>query len=121
MYSPLAYVKRLCTGTRRDGQACRAFAIWGDELGRCTSHAGRHHRGPLPAPEARRWGTQRAAYPPCSCIAYAWPHRPGGGLCAWPEPVPDFRRTTPAGTHRSPRYRPRARRPPRASKRGVGR
>jgi hypothetical protein len=22
----------------------------------------------------------------CRCAAYPWPHRPGGGLCRWPEP-----------------------------------
>ncbi|MGH7179425.1 MAG: hypothetical protein ACREJC_18760, partial [Tepidisphaeraceae bacterium] len=21
----------------------------------------------------------------CRCTAYPWPHRPGGGLCRWPE------------------------------------
>jgi hypothetical protein len=45
---------------------------------------------------------QRRHYPtlaiPCTCAAYAWPHRPGGGLCRWPEP-PRYRRTTAAGTH----------------------
>jgi len=22
----------------------------------------------------------------CTCEAYPWPHRPGGGLCRWPDP-----------------------------------
>src|SRR3954468_2210551 len=22
----------------------------------------------------------------CQCKAYPWPHRPGGGLCCWPDP-----------------------------------
>jgi hypothetical protein len=22
----------------------------------------------------------------CQCAAYPWPHRPGGGLCRWPDP-----------------------------------
>src|SRR5687768_10882057 len=22
----------------------------------------------------------------CRCEAYPWPHRPGGGLCLWPDP-----------------------------------
>lgn len=22
----------------------------------------------------------------CTCQAYPWPHRPGGGLCRWPDP-----------------------------------
>lgn len=41
-----------------------------------------------------------AAYPPCQCSAYGWPHRPGGGVCRWPDP-PQFRLTTRAGMHRS--------------------
>jgi hypothetical protein len=32
------------------------------------------------------------------CIASAWPHRPGGGLCRWPD-LPLYRSTIPAGTH----------------------
>lgn len=24
--------------------------------------------------------------PKCRCAAYPWPHRPGGGLCRWPDP-----------------------------------
>ncbi|HEY7087918.1 MAG TPA: hypothetical protein VH518_07490 [Tepidisphaeraceae bacterium] len=24
--------------------------------------------------------------PKCKCPAYPWPHRPGGGLCRWPDP-----------------------------------
>ncbi len=37
-------------------------------------------------------------YEPCRCEAYAWPHRPGGGLCCWPDP-PQWICTLPAGTH----------------------
>jgi hypothetical protein len=35
-------------------------------------------------------------------VAYAWPHRPGGGLCCWPDP-PTYRLNIPAGTHSWPR------------------
>jgi hypothetical protein len=24
--------------------------------------------------------------PKCRCLAYPWPHRPGGGSCRWPDP-----------------------------------
>ena len=44
------------------------------------------------------WGGQHARYPPCACAAYAWPHRPGSGLCRWPE-APAATCPTPAGTH----------------------
>ena len=32
------------------------------------------------------------------------PHRPGGGLCRWPD-LPLYRSLTPATTHQSPRFR----------------
>ena len=69
---------RRCKADRRDGQPCQAFACWGDD--RCTRHGG-----------------TRRAKPVCNCVAYNWPHRPGGGLCEWPDP-PRMRLTTPAGT-----------------------
>ena len=37
--------------------------------------------------------------PTCTCPAYEWPHRPGGGLCRFPDP-PLGRCATPAGTNR---------------------
>ncbi len=40
----------------------------------------------------------------CRCTAYSWPHRPGGGLCRWPE-EPEYRLTTLAGTPAEPRVR----------------
>jgi hypothetical protein len=69
----------------------------------CVAHAGCHHRGPLPL-LGQASGYVRARYVPCRCRAYAWPHRPGGGLCRWPEP-PLFRCTIPAGSHSWPRIR----------------
>ena len=33
-----------------------------------------------------------ANYEPCKCVAYNWPHRPGGGLCNWPD-EPEYRLT----------------------------
>jgi hypothetical protein len=42
---------------------------------------------------------QRAAVVPCRCQAYPHPHRPGAGLCRWPDP-PKYRTTTPQGTRR---------------------
>ncbi len=44
-------------------------------------------------------------YEACRCEAYAWPHRPGGGLCRWPEP-PLHRLTIPPSTWRPTRCRP---------------
>jgi hypothetical protein len=58
--------------------------VWDDDRQLCFTHVGRHHTGPiLPT---MRWQRTPARYVPCDCPAYEWPHRPGGGLCRWPEP-----------------------------------
>jgi hypothetical protein len=106
-YSEAARTRRRCTGTRRDGTPCRAWACWDDAQRCCASQAGRHHTGPLapaPCPGPRR----RTRYTPCVCGAYGWPHRPAGGQCRWPEP-PLSRCTTAPGTHRQSRWRRRRR------------
>lgn len=103
MYGYTAESMRRCTGVRRDGSPCRAWAEWRYAHQRCVAHGGRTRppRGGaswpyLPPP------TRPARYTPCRCLAYAWPHRPASGLCRWPD-EPIYRRTTPAGTHRWPR------------------
>lgn len=95
MYSQAAIQLRRCTGTRKDGRPCRAWALWDDPRQLCMAHAGRHHRGPMPPYRHRR--STRGKYISCRCEAYAWPHRPGSGLCEWPNP-PRYRSTIPAGT-----------------------
>ncbi|MDP9356414.1 MAG: hypothetical protein M3R02_14240, partial [Chloroflexota bacterium] len=80
-YSATAHDRRRCTATRTDGTPCKAYAAWGDPGQRCGGRGGR--------------STGR---PSCRCAAYQWPHRPGGGLCRWPD-EPEHCRTTPAGTH----------------------
>jgi len=95
-YSPEAVARRRCLDYRRDGLPCRAWAAWGEPRQLCSRHAG-HTRG-----RRRAWAEylgQPARYEPCRCRAYAWPHRPGGGWCRWPE-EPLVRVRTPAGTHR---------------------
>lgn len=100
-YGEAAQARRRCTATRQDGEGCRAWALWDDPRQLCVQHAGRGHRGRLdPDRPWRAWSTTR--YRPCKCAAYAWPHRPGSGLCSWPDP-PLYRLMTPAGTHRWPR------------------
>lgn len=69
---------RRCKALRKNGKPCEAFACWGDT--RCTRHGGIKRGKPV-----------------CKCPAYNWPHRPGGGLCEWPDP-PRYRSTIPAGT-----------------------
>ena len=103
MYSAEAVARRRCRGTRADGEPCRAWAVWDDPRQLCMAHAGRHHRGPLNF--RRSWRPEKPTmYEPCRCGAYQWPHRPGGGLCRWPE-EPLYRLTTPVGSRSWPRLR----------------
>src|SRR5262245_12388590 len=74
-----------CRAQRVDGEQCRGTAVYGGRL--CRYHGGE----PAPRPKLR----------PCRCRAYTWPHRAGGGLCRYPDP-PQYRLTTPPGTHREP-------------------
>jgi hypothetical protein len=89
-YTQRALLLRRCRTVLRDGRPCPNYAAWGDPLHRCSSHGGRRTRW------VRR--EYRTAYEPCTCAAYAWPHRPGGGRCRWPD-EPLERCATPAGTH----------------------
>jgi hypothetical protein len=84
-YSLKARMLRRCCATRADGEPCQAWAIWRHPDGLCAAHAG-VTGGP------RRQGgwpsniLYHARYPLCSCAAYDFPHRPGGGWCQWPDP-----------------------------------
>lgn len=97
MYSDRARELRQCTATKSNGERCQAWAMWDDPQQRCVTHAGRHHTGPIPLVCHLPGREKRAKVQPCTCPAYQWPHRPGGGLCRWPDP-PQRRDTTPAGT-----------------------
>ena len=95
-YTPEAEEARRCTAIKADGSPCRAWAVWDDDRQLCVVHAGRCHRGPRTG--QRR--SEKTNYLPCTCEAYAWPHRPGGGVCLWPAP-PVVKCLTPAGKKRS--------------------
>ncbi len=98
MYSEKAKELRRCQATRADGEPCRAYAMWGRDV--CVAHSERKKSGPHPWPPAwwvkGHW-TYNGTRQPCTCAAYAWPHRPGGGLCDWPDP-PRRRSPIRAGT-----------------------
>ena len=67
-------------------------------FGRSPASSEGTQRGPLKTGNAT--GTAQPVKPKtCGCLAYRWPHRPGGGLCRWPA-VPLERCPTPAGTNR---------------------
>jgi hypothetical protein len=85
-YSEKAEKRRRCNHVyrpdhKRAGEQCRAYAMWDSEDGLCAAHGG-HTRG-----RGRRGAPYRCrTTPKCDCEAYAWPHRPGGGRCNWPDP-----------------------------------
>jgi hypothetical protein len=89
MYTERARALRRCKATRKDGTPCQRWACWDDPQGRCAAHGGR-----IAGPHL----LERTHYPPCRCVAYAWPHRPGSGLCRWPDP-PEYRLNMREGTH----------------------
>ena len=104
VYNERARQLRQCQGTRLDGAPCRGWAMWNSAatggLQLCGQHAGRGHRGPQRWRSfEERWNERRAVgdVVPCRCVAYAWPHRPGGGLCCWPD-APRYKSTIPSGT-----------------------
>src|SRR5689334_19235451 len=90
-YSERAKEVRRCKATRRDGQPCQAYAIWGTEF--CAGHTYETRRK-----LERGYREYPTNAPACTCFAYAWPHRPGGGLCNWPD-APKYHSTISAGTH----------------------
>lgn len=101
-YSEKAKELRRCTyrypeGHERAGERCKAYARWASDWkegnGLCVAH-GTDGRGPEKRPGERRI---HRTVPLCDCPAYNWPHRPGGGLCRWPDP-PAYRCTIPEGT-----------------------
>jgi hypothetical protein len=75
--------------------------VWGDAYQVCAPHS--MYRRQRYGGYGWRLST-KTRYIPCECVAYAWPHRPGGGICRWPD-APEYQRTTPAGTHSWPRVR----------------
>ena len=102
MYSLRAIELRRCHAMKANGTPCHAWAVWGDWRRLCVRHGGQNPNPPKP---------YKGHYPtrcePCRCEAYAWPHRPGGGFCRWPN-LPEYRCATPAGTHDWPRPRSKA-------------
>jgi len=86
-YSETAIELRRCKGTNKDGEPCQAWALWAAPDGMCKEHTS--------------WAYADCKFPAptCRCSAYQWPHRPGGGLCQWPD-VPDEVCSIPAGTRK---------------------
>lgn len=92
MYSERARELRRCVATcKGSGERCTNAAVWTDPRGLCGAHGGRVRQ-----PHIR----EKTAYIPCTCRAYKWPHRPGSGLCRWPD-EPKMRLNHVAGRHSS--------------------
>jgi hypothetical protein len=100
-YSEKAIQMRRCTARTKAGEQCKAWAIWGDPRRLCASHAGIKKKPYGTSPHRYRNRKSKAR---CVCRAYSFPHRPGGGLCRYPD-EPIYICRTPAGTHAYPRIR----------------
>ena len=101
-YSEKAKELRRCSYLKDGDTPCRAWALWDDPRRLCVQHAGRGHRGKKKTKPRR---SDRTRYQPCTCGAYDWPHRRGGGVCRWPDP-PLFVCRTRGGSHSWPRMTP---------------
>jgi hypothetical protein len=93
MYSEKAKALRRCKKLRVDGNQCRAWAKVDEDF--CSLHSYDHRKKKLPkkgaerAAAAKRRAHKRAQtqrHQMCSCAAYSWKHRAGGGLCLFPDP-----------------------------------
>jgi len=91
-YSEKARQLRRCKAKKKDRTPCKAWAVWGDSQQFCAAHGGRT-RGKARSGDFYYHRTIAV----CTCSAYQFPHRPGGGWCRWPE-APIFKSTIPAGT-----------------------
>ena len=89
MYSEKARELRRCQALTKDGERCQGWAVWGDELHRCGRHGGRVMEAHI---------REHTHYTPCRCVAYPFPHRPGSGLCKWPD-APEYRMVMRPGAH----------------------
>ena len=89
-HSEKAQQLRRCRATRKDGSPCRGWACWDDPRQLLRSHGGNAQGRRAGSRSGLRQGGKPLQDRPravtCRCKAYAWPHRPGGGLCQWPEP-----------------------------------
>ena len=56
------------------------------------------------AQERARHKARDKRRPRCRCEAYPWPHRPGGGLCRWPDPPLERYQRKPGGRPYRKRY-----------------
>lgn len=95
-YTEAAADLRRCTDTRRDGTPCQAWAVWDTAPALCIFHGGKPSADRT-AKHTKRMRRAELRRPVCRCAAYSWPHRPGSGVCRWPE-APQEAHATPLGS-----------------------
>src|SRR5262245_66200885 len=91
-YSEKAKALRRCKWIKADGTQCKGYSKLGGRY--CGLHSYDHCKKKLPkkgaerAAAAKRRAHKRAQtqrHQTCSCEAYPWIHRAGGGLCNYPD------------------------------------
>ncbi len=96
MYSRKAKKLRQCKARCKNGKLCQAWAVWGEKF--CKSHRCKPNTSIMINPYLVKIQRKPKHKAVCHCKAYNWPHRPGSGICNWPDP-PNQVCTTPEGTH----------------------
>lgn len=82
--------RRKCTAIKKNGQPCKAWALWDCLEQLCSAHY-YITRGPELSPEERIRQEKMRRRPTCNCAAYDWPHKPNSGFCRWPaEPLDHY-------------------------------
>jgi hypothetical protein len=77
--------RRKCLGHRKDGNPCKAWAVWDDPGQRCAVHSCATRRKQSEMTEGIRAEQNKRHAPVCKCSAYKFPHRLGNGLCRFPD------------------------------------
>jgi hypothetical protein len=95
-YSARAREERRCQAVTKAGEPCTCYGVWGDPERRCAAHGGRI---------LGRHVVGKTHAPPCTCVAWPFPHRPGAAPCRWPDPP--FHRVLmpPSNTRKTRAYR----------------
>jgi hypothetical protein len=81
----------------------RPRSEWGEPLRQYWQQINRYERQALAGQRAKRKANDKKRRK-CRCKAYPFPHRPGGGLCRWPDPPLTQWQAKPGGRPYRQRY-----------------
>lgn len=87
-YNQKARDLRRCSASNKDDSPCRAYSRLDSDLCRIhlTGNGKKSHKGIFAILNKKRNNHRKHQHNTCSCQAYSFKHRAGGGLCNWPDP-----------------------------------